>query len=96
MKKSFFLIALAIITMAFTACQNDEIEAAKRSNDSLQNIINNKDGEIDALFEMLNQIEDNLAMISAKYSSVRELQRGDPEKNYNVKGEITNQTPTST
>ena len=91
MKKSFFLIALAITTMAFTACQNDEIEAAKRSNDSLQNIINNKDGEIDALFEMLNQIEDNLAMISAKYSSVRELQRGDPEKNYNVKGEITNQ-----
>ncbi len=91
MKKLLFFVTIACLSLTFSACNNDEIEAAKRSNDSLQNIINNKDGEIDALFEMLNQIEDNLAMISAKYSSVRELQRDNPEKGYNVKGEINSQ-----
>lgn len=80
------------LIFAMVSCNNDEAElAAQRTQDSLQNIIDSKDGEIDALFEMLNQIEDNLAMISAKYGTVQQLRQKGVEGNYNVKGEINDQ-----
>lgn len=91
MKKILLFIGVAAMALSQTSCNQKELDAALNTNDSLQNIIDTKDDEIDALFEMLNQIEDNLAMISAKYSSVRELNRNNPEKSYNVKGEITDQ-----
>lgn len=94
MKKSSFIFALAIMCLAFGSCKQKELERTQQMNDSLQAIVNSKDDEINALFDMLNQIEDNLAMVSAKYSTVKELKRGNTEGNYNVKGEITEQIAT--
>lgn len=92
MKRIFFSLTFVALIFAMVSCNNDEAElAAQRTQDSLQNIIDSKDGEIDALFEMLNQIEDNLAMISAKYGTVQQLRQKGVEGNYNVKGEINDQ-----
>lgn len=63
----------------------------QRTQDSLQSIIDAKDGEISTLFEMLNQIEDNLAMISSKYGAVQRLQQRGVEGNAAVKNEISAQ-----
>lgn len=93
MKRLMIVAALALSTFFCTSCHNQDeaLASAQRTADSLQEIIDSKDGEIDQLFDVLNEIEDNLAMISAKYSSVKELKRGNMEANYNVKGEITEQ-----
>lgn len=96
MKKFAFIISLALMPIMFFSCNNtEEIEAAAtRRADSLQAIIDQKDGEIDALFEVLNQIEDNLTAISDKYSNVKNLNRGGVEGNTAVKGEINEQIQT--
>lgn len=75
------------------ACSNNEEQllAAQRTQDSLQSIIDDKDNEVNALFEMLNQIEDNLAAISAKYGNVQQLRQRGVEGNNNVRSEINNQ-----
>lgn len=91
MKKIFLVVSAALLSISFSACHQQELESAQRTNDSLQAIIESKDGEIDALFDMLNQIEDNLAMISAKYGAVQEMKRNSVEGNATVKGEINEQ-----
>lgn len=84
-------MSLTVATLLMASCGQKQLDQAQLTNDSLQEIVNARDAEISSLFDMLNQIEDNLAMISAKYSSVQELKRGNTEANYNVKGEITTQ-----
>lgn len=91
MKKIFLSVAVVLLSLVAVSCYQDERDAAQRSQDSLQSIIDSKDGEISALFEMLNQIEDNLASISAKYSTVQELRHNNMESNATVKGEINDQ-----
>ncbi|MBO4307991.1 MAG: hypothetical protein J5848_06755 [Bacteroidales bacterium] len=92
MKKLFF-VGLAALSMLFAACKGDEAEraAAQQKLDSLQAIVDAKDSEIDALFEVLNDIETNLADISARYSQVNALKVSNPEMNARVKGQITDQ-----
>lgn len=91
--KKLFLTLIAIAPLLFAACNGEdpEKEAAIRRADSLQTIIDSKDGEIDALFEVLNEIETNLSEISARYSKVNSLKQGNPEMNSRVKGQITDQ-----
>ena len=92
MKRITFLLMVAILpTFIFSCGHKEEQEAAQRRADSLQAIIDDKDGEIDALFDVLNQIEDNLSLISAKYSNVKDLNRTGIEGNIAVKGEINEQ-----
>ena len=55
--------------------------------------MDSKDTEIDELFEILNEIEENLAAITDKYSQVQNLRNGDVEGT-KVKGEIQNQIST--
>lgn len=91
MKKTI-LIVLACLPLLFTSCKEDaEKVAAIQRADSLQAIVENKDAEIDALFEVLNDIETNLSEIAAKYSQVRTLQQSSPEGNTRVKGQINDQ-----
>lgn len=95
MKKLVLMLNAALLLTCFTACGvKDERDAALRAADSLQQIVNSKDSEIDALFDVLNEIEDNLAMINSKYSNVQEMKRGNVEANYNTKNEIANQIST--
>lgn len=94
MKKFCFIMGLAAMHLFFTSCNNnanEDVLMAQQRADSLQQIIDEKDGEIDALFDVLNQIEDNLNQINDKYSSVQKMSRGGIENNNNVKGEINDQ-----
>jgi len=78
--------------MLFAACgDNQELMEAQQKADSLQTIVDSKDAEIDALFEVLNDIEANLTEISTRYSNVRTLKQENPEVNGRVKGEINEQ-----
>ncbi|KWW30080.1 MAG: hypothetical protein AUK63_1126 [bacterium P3] len=88
---SFAMMAGAVAI--FSACSGSDEQqlAAQRTQDSLQAVIDAKDNEVNALFEMLNQIEDNLAAISAKYGNVQKLRQRGVEGNINVRGEINDQ-----
>ncbi|MBP5190767.1 MAG: hypothetical protein J6031_07625 [Bacteroidales bacterium] len=91
--KKIVLVAISAVSMLFAACNGEdpEKEAAIKRGDSLQAIVDAKDGEIDALFEVLNEIENNLAEISARYSKVSTLKQNNPEMSSRVKGQITDQ-----
>ena len=91
MKKTFMTLSLVAAIMAFVSCNQKELEQSKVTIDSLYGIISNKDAEIDGLFTMLNEIEDNLSMINSKYYSVQELRRNSTEGSYDRKKEITEQ-----
>ena len=93
MKKVLIAAGFAIMALAFSSCnqQKEQLAAAQMQNDSLQSVISAKDAEIDGLFTMLNEIEDNLSMISSKYSTVQELRRNSTEGSYNVKTAINDQ-----
>ena len=91
MKKIFLALGLMMFTVAFTACNQKELDAQKATIDSLQCVVDGKDAEIDDLFQMLNEIEGNLSMINSKYSSVQEMRRNNTEGTYNHKKEIADQ-----
>lgn len=91
MKKVVLTLGLALLAMSFNSCNQKELDARQASIDSLQTIVNNKDAEIDSLFVMLNEIEDNLSMINSKYSTVQELRRNNVEGNVNQKKQIAEQ-----
>ena len=89
--KKFALAALAALPLLFGACNQKQLEAeAQQRADSLQQIIDEKDGEIDALFDVLNQIETNLTAVTDKYSKVQQL-RSSGVENTNVKTAISEQ-----
>ena len=87
--KRIFVILMAALPLFFASCAgNDEKTAVA---DSLQSVIDQKDVEINALFEVLSDIENNLTEISSRYSQIATLRQQNPEKNANVKGQITDQ-----
>ena len=94
MKKILLTLSLALVAISFTACNQKELEASRITIDSLQDIIDTKDAEMDGLFATLTEIEDNLSMISSKYTSVQEMRRNNPEGAYNHKQEIAAQMST--
>ena len=91
--KKIFLTLLTVVPLLFAACKGEDPEkiAALQKADSLQAIVDAKDGEIDALFEVLNEIETNISEISTRYSQVNSLKQNNPEMNTRVKGQITDQ-----
>ncbi len=91
MKKIVLTLGLALLATAFNGCNQKELDARQASIDSLQTIVNNKDAEIDSLFVMLNEIEDNLSMINSKYSTVQEIRRNTTEGSVNQKKQIADQ-----
>ena len=91
--KKLFVIGIAALPFFFASCAGNsaKLEAANERADSLENVITEKDTEIDALFEVLSDIENNLTEISTRYSQISSLRQQHPEKNANVKGQITDQ-----
>lgn len=92
--KHFFTVSLIASMALFASCfgnNEEQMLAAQRTQDSLQAIINDKDNEVNALFEMLNEIEDNLAAISSKYGNVQQLRQRGVEGNTHLRGEINDQ-----
>lgn len=91
MKKTALVLGLLVAVVSMVSCHKKELEQSKKAIDSLQAIVDNKDSEIDGLFAMLNEIEDNLSMINSKYSNVQEMRRNNTEGSYDHKKEITDQ-----
>ena len=88
--KKIFVIGLAVLPLFFTSCAGDDSQNSAYT-DSLKTAIEQKDTEINALFEVLSDIENNLTEISSRYSQIATLRQQNPEKNANVKGQITDQ-----
>jgi len=93
MKRIHFFFALVAVSLVFASCKTyeEERDAALLANDSLQSIIDNKDAELDSLFSTLNEIEENLASVSARYNAVQELRRANVEGQPTVKSQINDQ-----
>jgi chromosome segregation ATPase len=94
MKRKVFILGLAAATLLpFTGCNNIEEERmrSQKTIDSLQSIVDSKNNELDVFFETLNEIEDNLLNVSAKFGSVEELRRNKPEMRNDVKVQINDQ-----
>ena len=91
MKKVFIAVATVLCVATMVSCHQKELDQQKATIDSLQGIVDSKDTEIDGLFAMLNEIEDNLSIINSKYSNVQEMRRNSTEGTYNHKKEITDQ-----
>lgn len=91
--KKILIIGIAVLPLLFASCKGEDprVAIAQKKVDSLQAIVDSKDNEIDALFEVLNEIETNLSDISARYSQVNALKQSNPEMNTRVKGQITDQ-----
>lgn len=90
MKKFYSVLAIAAAAMLFPSC-NSGLEQVQKEKDSLQAIVDSKDEELSSLFDMLNEIEDNLTDVSAKYSSVQTLKQNSLEGDNNIKGQINAQ-----
>ncbi len=91
MKKILLAISLVTVSLAFSACNQKELDNSKATIDSLQSVVDAKDAEIDELFDMLNDIEENMSAINSKYTSVQEMRRNNTEGSYNHKNEIASQ-----
>ena len=91
MKKTIVAVGLMTVSVMFGGCHQKELESRQLRIDSLQRIVDTKDMEIDSLFTMLNEIEDNLSMINSKYSTVQEMRRRTTEGDFNQKKEIAAQ-----
>ncbi len=91
MKKILLAFSLAAVTFGFTSCNQKEIDAQKVTIDSLQAIVDAKDNELNDLFDMLNEIEDNLSAIGSKYSNVQEMRRNNLEGNSSRRSQIADE-----
>ena len=96
MKKILLALGLAAMTCGFTACNQHqkEIEAKQVTIDSLQAVVDAKDGEINDLFDMLNEIEDNITAIGARYSNVQEMRSNSLENGVTRKTKIADEMKT--
>lgn len=94
MKKIVMVLSLAVVAMIVASCDNQnnpQLDAALKANDSLTQIINNKDAELDSVFATLAEIEENLAAVNSRYNTVQQLRRANMEGQPNVKNQINDQ-----
>ncbi|MDR1847882.1 MAG: hypothetical protein LBR17_07190 [Bacteroidales bacterium] len=80
-----YLLALGIIAVAITSCGKKELEeqliTQQALNDSIQAALNKRNAEVEDLFAQLNEIEQSLDEMSAKYVDVNKMK--------NASGEMT-------
>ena len=89
MKKSIFILAL-ILTF-FTSCNRKEVERLKQENQSLQNLINQKENEINSIILLLNEIEENLTGIRIREERIMKASSGIETNNNqieNIKSDV--------
>ncbi len=93
MKKMTVFVGIVALAMSFVACNSGEEERAKsqKTIDSLQAIVDGQEEEVSSLFEVLNEIEDNLATVTSKFGNVEQLKRSQVEGRSDVKLQINDQ-----
>lgn len=86
-------IILIIVSVLFFSCENTtspEMDAANLKADSLQNLLNERDGTVNEFFEVFNEIEANLAQIKEKENIITVNTTSGSELSPDAKDRINN------
>jgi uncharacterized coiled-coil protein SlyX len=65
-----YFILLAAVALTFSSCNRAELERQKRTNDSLQAIVNDRDSSLSGYLSDFTAIEKNLNDVSAKQNVI--------------------------
>ncbi|MCH3924719.1 MAG: hypothetical protein LKE30_07365 [Bacteroidales bacterium] len=90
------LLSIGLISLVlFASCGKKELEQKlvnqKAVKDSVQAALNAKNGEVEGLFQQLNEIEDNLNTVTSKYSDVEKVKNRSGEINQDARSRISSQ-----
>lgn len=93
MKKTYLLIASFVLILA-GACNNkaeQELLTQKALQDSVEAALAAKNTEVEMLFQQLNEIEENLSVVTSKYADVSKIKDKTGEVNVDTRTKITSQ-----
>lgn len=93
MKKTYLLIASFVLILA-GACNNkaeQELLTQKALRDSVEAALAAKNTEVEMLFQQLNEIEENLSVVTSKYADVSKIKDKTGEVNVDTRTKITSQ-----
>lgn len=93
MKKTYLLIASLVLILA-SACNNKaekELLTQKALQDSVEAALAAKNTEVEMLFQQLNEIEENLSVVTSKYADVSKIKDKTGEVNVDTRTKITSQ-----
>lgn len=93
MKKTYLLIASFVLILA-EACNSkaeQELLTQKALQDSVEAALAAKNTEVEMLFQQLNEIEENLSVVTSKYADVSKIKDKTGEVNVDTRTKITSQ-----
>jgi uncharacterized coiled-coil protein SlyX len=93
MKRTYLLIAGLVLILA-SACNNKaekELLTQKALQDSVEAALAAKNTEVEMLFQQLNEIEENLSVVTSKYADVSKIKDKTGEVNVDTRTKITSQ-----
>lgn len=93
MKRTYLLIASFVLILA-GACNNkaeQELLTQKALQDSVEAALAAKNTEVEMLFQQLNEIEENLSVVTSKYADVSKIKDKTGEVNVDTRTKITTQ-----
>ena len=93
MKRTYLLIAGLVLILA-GACNNkaeQELLTQKALQDSVEAALAAKNTEVEMLFQQLNEIEENLSVVTSKYADVSKIKDKTGEVNVDTRTKITSQ-----
>lgn len=93
MKRTYLLIASFVLILA-GACNNkaeQELLTQKALQDSVEAALAAKNTEVEMLFQQLNEIEENLSVVTSKYADVSKIKDKTGEVNVDTRTKITSQ-----
>lgn len=93
MKRTYLLIA-GLVLILTGACNNkaeQELLTQKALQDSVEAALAAKNTEVEMLFQQLNEIEENLSVVTSKYADVSKIKDKTGEVNVDTRTKITSQ-----
>lgn len=93
MKRTYLLIASLVLILA-GACNKkaeQELLTQKALQDSVEAALAAKNTEVEMLFQQLNEIEENLSVVTSKYADVSKIKDKTGEVNVDTRTKITSQ-----
>lgn len=93
MKRTYLLIASLVLILA-GACNKkaeQELLMQKALQDSVESALAAKNTEVEMLFQQLNEIEENLSVVTSKYADVSKIKDKTGEVNVDTRTKITSQ-----
>jgi glycine cleavage system regulatory protein len=93
MKKTYLLIASLVLIIASACNSKAEKERLieKEMRDSIEAALSAKNAEVEMLFQQLNEIEENLSVVTSKYADVSKIKDKTGEVSVDTRTKITSQ-----